>query len=189
MSTKIYNGVKFKSKDWKEVLDQLISVKEKAIQIAFSSIKKRDLELFILSNNLIDKDSYEIVDALKNSNPTRAAFVPRIYFSIILYPTREGDIYGYYFDSDNQKYLDLINPFFDDFHYQNQGDKPDNITDDEWDFRESKWDELVRYKFKDSGFTYDFVTYEDIDSHDIRTIINEILGYLKRDVKIEQIIK
>lgn len=192
MSTKLYNGIKFKSNDIKEVLDQLISVKETAKQIAIDSISDKDLGLFIGANKLIEKDHWDIsrdlMEAIDCNNYGKWKFVPRIRFSVVVYPTTEGDIYGYYFDADKKEYNDLIETFYTDFHYQNSSDRPSDITEEEWDFRREKWDELLKDKFKDTGLTYDIVTGDDIDMFDLSDKIKIVLEKLKREEKINQVI-
>lgn len=187
MSTKIYNGIKFNSKNFKEILDQIVSIKPKAIDIAVEKLRK-SLPNFIKYNNLIDKDEYEISIVLTDSLSTSSdkCFIPRVSFTIFFYPTKEGDVYGYFFDSNVSEYSKLLDPFCTDFHYQNQSDKPDDISEEEWDFRSDKWDELVDYNFRDSGFMYEVVSKDDIGSQMISKI-REILEPLKRDIKIESL--
>ena len=191
MSTKLYNGIKFKSNNIKEVLDQLISVKETAKQIAIDSISDEDLGLFIGANNLLDKNHWDIardlMEAIDCNNYGKWKFLPRLRFSVVVYPTAEGDIYGYYFDADKKEYNDLIEPFYTDFHYQNSSDRPSDITEEEWDFRREKWDELLKDKFKDTGLTYDIVTGDDLDIFDLSDKIKIVLEKLKRDAKIEEL--
>jgi hypothetical protein len=187
MSTKIYNGIKFNSKNFKEILDQIVSIKPKAIDIAVEKLRK-SLPNFIKYNNLIDKDEYEISIVLTDSLSTSSdkCFIPRVSFTIFFYPTKEGDVYGYFFDSNVSEYSKLLDPFCTDFHYQNQSDKPDDISEEEWDFRSDKWDELVDYNFRDSGFMYEVVSKDDIGAQMISKI-REILEPLKRDIKIESL--
>lgn len=192
MSTKLYNGIKFKSNNIKEVLDQLISIKETAKKIAIDSISDRELGLFIVTNKLLDKDYYtitrELIEAVDSNSYNKWSFVPRLHFSVVIYPTKEGDIYGYYFDSNKKEFRDLIEPFYTDFHYQNQTDPPTDVTEEEWDFRREKWDELVDYKFKDTGLTYELVTGDDLDIFGLEEKIKIVLDKLKRDQKINQVI-
>ena len=192
MSTKLYNGIKFKSNNIKEVLDQLISVKETAKQIAIDSISDKDLGLFITANNLLDNDAWyianEIKDAIASDNYNRWKFKPRLKFTVVVYPTTEGDIYGYYFDADKKEYNDLIEPFYTDFHYQNNSDRPSDITEEEWDFRREKWDELLKDRFMDTGFTYEIVSGDDLDFFDLVDKIKIVLDKLKREEKINQVI-
>jgi hypothetical protein len=151
-------------------------------------ISDRDIFIFIIGNKLENETADVIadnfLDACNSTNKTRWAFSPNINFSVIVYPTPEGDIYGYYFDS-HRDHRKLIESISNDFHYQNQGDKPNNISDEEWSFRRQKWDELVDYKFSDSGFKYTFVSSDDIDIWDIQDRIKDILEKIKRDKKIE----
>lgn len=192
MSTKIYNGIKFKSKDFYLLLQELIEVKNKAKEVSINLISDKDLLYFIGGNKLEDKDAYSIAqefsEALDSNNKSKWALVPNVHFSVVIYPTPEGDIYGYYFDSNKVEYNNLLKPLYTDFHYQNQSDPPTNLSEEEWDFRREKWDQLVDYKFKDTGFTYEFVTGEDIDVWDLQDRIKSILEKLKRDKKIDSVI-
>jgi hypothetical protein len=192
MSTKLYNGIKFKSNNIREVLDQLMSIKKSANEIALDLLDDRSLALFIEANNLLDKDKWEIsreiLDALESSNYNKWKFKPRLHFSVIVYPTKEGDIYGYYFDSDKQEFNDLLKPLYTDFHYQNQTDPPTDVSEEEWEFRELKWDELLPGdKFADSGLQYDIVTGDTLDIWDLQDKIDTILDKLKREKKIENL--
>ena len=193
MSTKLYNGIKFKSNNIREVLDQLMSIKDKANEIALDLLPDDRLALFITTNDLLDKDKWdisrELIDALSTSNSNKWTFIPRFHFSVVVYPTKEGDIYGYYFDSDKKEFHDLLKPLYTDFHYQNQTDPPSDVSEEEWEFRESKWDELLPGdKFADSGLKYDIVTGDTLDLMDLREKIETILGKLKRESKINQVI-
>ena len=192
MSTKIYNGIKFKSKDFYQLLQELIEVKNKAKEVSINLISDKDLLYFIGGNKLEDKDAYSIAqefsEALDSNNKSKWALVPNVHFSVVIYPTPEGDIYGYYFDSNKAEYNNLLKPLYTDFHYQNQSDPPTNLSEEEWNFRREKWDQLVDYKFKDTGFTYEFVTGDDIDIWDLQDRIKSILEKLKRDKKIDSVI-
>ncbi len=192
MSTKLYNGIKFKSNNMREVLDQLMSIKKRANDIAIDLLDDRSLALFIDTNNLLDKDKWEttreVIDALDSSNHNRWKFKPRLHFSVVVYPTKEGDIYGYYFDSDKKEFYDLLKPFYTDFYYQNQTDPPTDVSEEEWKFRELKWDELLPGdKFSDSGLQYDIVTGETLDIWELEDKIEIILDKMKRDRKIENL--
>jgi hypothetical protein len=176
----------------REVLDQLMSIKKRANDIAIDLLDDRSLALFIDTNNLLDKDKWEItrevIDALDSSNHNRWKFKPRLHFSVVVYPTKEGDIYGYYFDSDKKEFYDLLKPFYTDFYYQNQTDPPTDVSEEEWKFRELKWDELLPGdEFSDSGLKYDIVTGETLDIWDLEDKIEIILDKMKRDRKIENL--
>lgn len=192
MGTRIYDGVKFKSKDFKEVLDQLTSIKKECIDIAEKSFKKDDIELFVTSNKLTDKSNRDVFNAIKlaavHPNPFEYSFSLRFKFSIVLYPTKEGDIYGYFFSS-NHKYEPLLKQFVDEFEYYDSSDKPDNITDEEWSARSDKWDELVPNRFDETGFTFNIVSIHDVEMGTLRTKIDEVMSYIKRDNTINEVLK
>lgn len=192
MSTKLYNGIKFKTTNYKELLDQLVSVKKLAKELAVDMIRDSDLGLFIAANKLQEKSAWdivrELVEAIDSSNLGKWAFVPSIHFSVVIYPTLEGDIYGYYFDSNKVQFKELLEPYFTDFHYQNQTDPPMDIHSDEWEFRREKWDELVDYKFKDSGFAFEFVTGDDLDLFDLESKVKVVLEKLNREKKIDSVL-
>lgn len=192
MSTRIDNGIKFKSKNWKEVLDQLLSIKDEAIEISKKIISKEKLELFISANKLYDKDHFDIFSELEcaiSSRSSKYSFIPNIRFSIFLYPTNEGDIYGVYFDSNQSKYFKLIESFIEDFHYQDSSDKPDEISEEDWEYRMNKWDELVPGTFSRNGFMYELVSTSDLSDLGpfIRSDIKNILPSIIRDNKLKNI--
>ena len=194
MSTKLYNGIKFKSNNIKEVLDQLMSIRKPANNLALDLLPDDRLALFIKTNDFVDKDKWfisrELITALDSSFSNKWSFVPRLHFSVVIYPTTEGDIYGYYFDSDKQEFNDLLKPLYTDFHYQNNSDKPRDLTDEEWKFRELKWDELLEGgdKFADNGLVYNIVTGDTLDIWDLEDKIALVLEKIKRESKINQVL-
>lgn len=190
MSTKIYNGVKFKSKDWKEVMEQLLSIKKKAEEISLESISNEYIAYFIIANKITDKDQYYIFGEIEKSLvfPDKYNFRIPFNFSICLYPTKEGDIYGAYFDTLKGHY-ELIEPFLEDFHYQNNTDKPEDISDEEWEFRMNKWNELVDYRFNEKAFVFSIVDYNSLDFMDITHKIKELLPSIRRDNKIDTVLE
>lgn len=192
MSTRVDNGIKFKSKNWKEILDQLLSIKDDAIEISKKLITKEKLELFISANKLYDKDHFYIFSELECAVSTRSSkysFIPNIRFSVVLYPTNEGDIYGVYFNSNQNKYFKLMESFVEDFHYQDSSDKPDDISEEDWEYRMNKWDKLVPGSFSRSGFIYELVSASDLSDLGpyIRNDIKEILPSIIRDNKLKNI--
>ena len=192
MSTKIYNGIKFNSTDWKEVLEQLRSIKEEAVEQSLNRLTA-GLTQFIIGNKLLDKDYYEIYTELKSAlrNPVRSSFLPGFNFSVILYPTREGDIYGYYFDG-LSTHSKLLDQFVTEYAYYDNTDHPDDIDYVDWCARGDKWDELVTHTFAEAGFLYNIVSEIDLDKsnilYDIRLLIEPLRLRESRDNKINTVI-
>ena len=60
MSTKIYNGIKFKSNNWKEVLEQLLSIRESAKELAMNKLSDEELAAFILTSKTQSLSEWEI---------------------------------------------------------------------------------------------------------------------------------
>lgn len=46
---------------------------------------------------------------------------------------------------------------------------------------------MVPDRFCDTGFQYQIVSADDLDRSQIQGLVKEILGYLKRDTKLEEI--
>lgn len=196
MSTKIYNGIKFKSSNIKEVLDQLIQLKKVANKKAIEILKDSEIARFIMGNNLQSEVPFEIsrelMHAINNSSSSlnrKWVLIPNLYFSVVVYPDNAGDIYGYYFISNRNEYHELLKPLYTDFHYQNQTDPPSELSEEEWNFRSTKWDELVDDKFGDAGFTYDLVTGDSIDLWDLEDRVKSVVESLRREDKINTVLK
>lgn len=54
--------------------------------------------------------------------------------------------------------------YFEDYHYQNQSDRPDDITAAEWRKRERDWDKVLGNDYIPNrhGFAYEFFNTEDV---------------------------
>jgi len=176
MSTKVYNGIKFKSKDYNEVLKQLKSLREPAKEIAINDLKNSQIRVFIGMKDLIDNDPYEVLKNMEiSSNKNfRDHEDISINFHIVVYPHPNGNIYGYFFD-DIREYTKLlmVDEICEDYHYQNQSDmsnydwnidwkdipkeKQDELEKD-WEEREQIWDDLMGSgSFTENGFLYEIV--------------------------------
>ncbi len=64
------------------------------------------------------------------------------------------------------EYIDFVskNEFFEDYHYQNQTDKPDDIADKEWEEREKDWDKAIGPDYIPArhGLSYTLLDYDSI---------------------------
>jgi len=194
MITKIYNGVKFKSNNWKEVLDQLTSIRSEAIEIANNSIDVKKI-IGIIELEEIDLENSEgyiemfIFDKLKESIYQCRKLRVKTYFnfSIILYPDKEGDIYGYYFNELNEHPI-LLKPFTEDYAYWDNSDAPEDMEYEDFRKRGDKWDELITGTFIESGFDFKLVTKENLDRSKIYPLIKQAISIVKRDDKINEIL-
>lgn len=183
MSTKIFNGMKFKSRDFKEVLDQLKGLKPKAIEMI--DIDDDSLEYLISKDNLIDRDAFDIWNHLKSSEH----FIGSFHFKVVLFPTKEGDIYGYHMCGDH-KYVELLDGIYDEFNYWNHTDCPDDLDYADWEWQGMKWEELIgdSYYISDAGFNFNIVGINDLNAALIRKQIAGVVEIMKRDQKIDDVL-
>ena len=171
MSTKIYNGIKFKSNNIVEILEQLQNVRTEVLKICNTSeiVKDEDLSDFItyygLDENIKPYSSIEINRKMINSLETEdeiAYLFLRFNFSICVIPYKDGNIYGGLF-CDNVNYKKYIEPYAEEFHYQDQTDRPEEITEEEWENRRNIWDEIFDkfWTFSEVGLKYEIVGPKD----------------------------
>lgn len=170
MSTKIYNGAKFKSNNILEVLDQLKNIRTELLKICNTSeyVPDKNLIGYIKYKEYDVYDKVADIDIIKKIkddidlfDETAYRFIP---FKVTIYviPHTDGNIYAGVF-CDNHKALKYLQPYILDYHYQNQTDKPDEIPDDEWDTRKKIWNEIFDkyWSFPEVGLRYDVLSGKD----------------------------
>lgn len=166
MSTKLYYGIRFKSRNMADILQQLLSIRKETVKLANELLTVDELKMFIVFNNLIGCNVYEIYRALINelNSDMRTLLSPNFNFTISLIPEKNGYVYGYYFADDVEEYFKKIEPLVEDYHYQNQCDKPDEISTREWNNRRKKWDKILGYdSFTQRAFNFTVVGTCDLD--------------------------
>lgn len=184
MSTKLYNGIRFKSRNMGDILQQLISIRKDAVKIANELLTIEEIKSFIILNNLIGADCHKIYKALVTdlNSDCRTLLSINFNFTISLIPEKNGYVYGYYFADHQKEYFEMIEPFVEDYHYQNQCDKPDNISNREWNNRRKKWDKLLGYdSFTQRAFSFVIVNSSDLDMFSIFKKIKDAVEELKKE--------
>ena len=200
MSLKVYNGIKFKSKNLPEIVGQLYAIKEQAKKNSNNNLMNdggRIVHLMI-KNKIIDNfediftkeftsDDYWNVDRLITESLDsrwRDRMEPNFNFNVCVIPWTDGNVYGIYYDDDIEENRALLNDIADEYHYQNQTDQPDDIDDEEWSERRDVWNEIFdKYcSPNDAGFIYEIVTSSDLHFDIIETALEQykkqfILGY------------
>ena len=91
----------------------------------------------------------------------------------MVYILHNDDIFAMFFGSYRYEKYILQNDNFSDYHYQNQTDRPEDISDEEWQQREKYWDEAIGpdYIPINHGMLFTFLDY---DSYDVeKRIIQE----------------
>ena len=190
MSTKIYNGVRFKAKTLSEIIKQLHKVSEDAVKNTVDLFKQNDFYFNLLyhvakkyekENNSTIDSSFELGLALqdilkKSDNPFPLLFNVTIF-------ENKGIFYGIYFDDSNNNYKLLFdNDIVEDFHYQDQSDRPENISNEEWDERCEVWEEIFdeispAWVPSEAGVTYEIIKPDSFLLALPREIIEKIKNF------------
>lgn len=196
MSLKVYNGIKFKSKNINEILGQLNSIKEQAVKnvIDYYINNQIQIEEFILSKNFDESYVNKVADCIaeqKANNDTMNIFVKTfkssmakeyvnwsdIYANFIVHIIPyKGKYYGHYVCGDVKENEKLLFQFVDEFHYQNQTDKPDDITTREWNKRAKVWDDVFYEREKEfTGLQFRLIDHNTINFWDIEKIFKSFI--------------
>ena len=196
MSLKVYTGIKFKSKNLNEILGQLNSIKEQAIKnvIEYYINNQTPVGKFILSKNFDESYINKVTDCIseqKVNNDTMSIFVKTfkssmakdyvdwtdIYATFIVHIIPyKGKYYGYYTCGDIKENEKLLFQFVEDFHYQNQTDKPDDITTREWNKRAEVWNTVFYENENDyTGLQFRIIDHNTINPWDIEKIFKSFI--------------
>lgn len=196
MSTKVYNGIKFKSNKLSTVIRQLNSLKEESIKNVMDTFNNEKnpnfLRMCVLYRECLQKGEHLknywnfsriLKDKLRNP---WSDYGFTFKFGVTIFE-RKNKLYGIYFD---QTYLNY-NMLFDrdiavDYHYQDQTDKPEDISNRDWYFREQVWEDIfedisVLWIPSEAGVVYDIVDEDNIE------ITEELYERIK--VKSEEFLK
>lgn len=138
MSTKIYNAYEYKN-DIYSLYNFLINLKDEAIDIACNIVQHS-------MKNYDDRYSWnDYENKIKALFQNNSAVYPNITLSMVIYPikykNKDRIFINYYGDLIHSVLEDkFLNNDFLDFHYQNQTDGPDDVSEDEWEERAIIWD-------------------------------------------------
>ena len=199
MSTKIYNGIKFKTNDIYELYDLLNDFKiesslllRKGFDKKLPFILKQVMKDYYIEHKNLDS-VWEIADLFKKDfqkNDFRVDY--NNYIQIYPHPETKA-LYGYFIlDSESENLL-LSKDWVEDYHYQNSSDGPDDMSYEEYSKRGDLWDELFAssYKIEDSGFKYKIMDFSEIFFYQ-DSVFNKYFKIneesITRELKLERII-
>lgn len=175
MSTKLYNGIKFKSNKLGVVIRQLNSLKEDARKNVMETFTNTGCFNFrmmcVLYGDSLKKgkkveDAWDFERILRNElrKPNNSF---NYMFGVTIFE-RKNKLYGIYFDHTYKNFEMLFDrDIAVDYHYQNQTDKPDDVSWRNWNFREQVWEDIFEdisclWIPKEAGVSYDIVDINDI---------------------------
>lgn len=176
MSTKLYNGIRFNSCRLGEVIRQLHGLKEESVKRVMEDFEdERSMNFLLMAmkykswaeNGLDVSDRFLFERELKDEIRKDWCTAFCVDFRVTIFE-RKGRLYGMYFDHTRRNYRDLFDKgIAEDYHYQDQTDKPDGISDKDWNFRNRVWSDIFDgiscvWKPSEGGATYDIVTVDDI---------------------------
>jgi hypothetical protein len=160
MSTKIYSGFKAKNVGAKQLMCDLIDIQTEARKIA--NELSWNYQMFY-AVTLFDKVSLGLAEAPKSSylGEARAAQLTAqqesertnernrevdYSFSICVYPVKNNEFLGLWFTEWESKYTPLIKskPWYQEYGYWNNTDKPEHLSNREWNKRRKDW-EILRW--------------------------------------------
>ena len=106
----------------------------------------------------------QIIDKISKDakSPFRDDYDYRCTLQII--PMKAKTLVMYFGNPMLRDYMESRHDLLIDYHYQNQTDQPDDISDAEWDMREKDWDKAIGpdYIPKQHGFTVDLFDTDNI---------------------------
>lgn len=154
MSTKLYDGLKFKNKE--EDLFTTVPIIEQAIKEEF--YKEIPFVIAEEISNIIDNTTRENFDPdesifflaekewnnRQNKFGRHSTFHDPLRFSIVFGKSNKNNIlvYPFYKHSGYMESL-LKTELFEDYHYQNNSDHPTEISEKDWDDRRAEWDSIM----------------------------------------------
>lgn len=155
MSTKLYDGLKFKNKE--KDLFTTVPIIEKVIKEEFHkeipTIIAEEISSIIdhkATREKFDPDETVFFLAEKAWNERQnkfgrhSTFNDPLRFSIVFGKSNKNNIlvYPFYKHSGYMEAL-LKTELFEDYHYQNNSDRPAEISEKDWDDRRAEWDSIM----------------------------------------------
>jgi len=158
MSTKIYSGFKAKNVGTKQLMQDLLNIQSEAKNIARQlswdyQAWKAVLLFDEVALGLAEKPKYSYIGEARaklfseqqESERTNMRNREVDYsFSICVYPIKNNEFLGVWFTEWESKYTPLIKskPWYQEYGYWNNTDKPEHITNREWNKRRKDWEIL-----------------------------------------------
>lgn len=198
MSTKIYNGYYSDLKleplleKFKELVITFKTLKEEAysktlVAEATNKIDKESLTNNKFSQRIILADVYKKHrDDINESKNTNRRLFDDIDFeaSCCLFPCGKKTLILFY--SDNRELTNAWESldYIHDYHYQDQCDKPDNISNREWSNRYKNWNKVLGGNGwgipSENGYKF---TFTSIDLPYLHNLLAKLPSYVEDDTK------
>ena len=187
MSTKIYNGIRFRSRNLREVLSQLQSRRDGIVERMNNNLTKHDIHFFMnmseRTSNIKWMDVWlELTKTLEKHN--RPIWIPSFVVTLVIIPIKEdNDILGVvYADGREDIIRDEFKDIFEDFGYWDNSDPDEDVAEELWEERKRKWESLNLYKpMNELGFVYELVKPGDLSMTRVKTLFDEVIEDMKTE--------
>ncbi len=187
MSTKIYNGIRFRSRNLRDVLSQLQSRRDGIVERMNNNLTKHDIHFFMNMSERTSKNKWmdvwlELTKTLEKHN--RPIWIPSFVVTLVIIPIKEdNDILGVvYADGREDIIRDEFKDILEDFGYWDNSDPDEDVAEELWEERKRKWESLNLYKpMNELGFVYELVKPGDLSMTRVKTLFDEV----NEDMKTE----
>lgn len=168
MSTKIYNGVRFKISTLELLLDKFKLLQKQLMKTAITEeckvlarLATRRLDLATITGQEDANPFYSAAEELSERQRRVKITGQRdpsvdFSFSVVAIPTDHLILGTFY--SENEVLVEMFSKqnWVEDYHYQDSTDKPSEISQFEWETREKTWKKFLNINAPTmySGFTY-----------------------------------
>ena len=163
MSTTLYNGLRVKDEfyraetslqDFMEIVSLVARIIQERFKTAALELVSEQMAEFIMDSKKVseqDADA-EVFRTVKEAwEKEQKKFGSHhmlndpLRFSIHFGLSNKGNLLAYYFSNHSSGYIEALESLgiFEDYHYQNQSDHPEEFTDEQWDARGAEWDSVL----------------------------------------------
>ncbi|MDF9779083.1 hypothetical protein [Pseudomonas baetica] len=177
MSTRINHGRIIRNCTLTEMLERLKTIRPQCVELAQNAIAKKiakkrtfwldmDVNYLPFPRQKFESPFWRLIGVLKHERAKTAGGERSVDWdftlSVCLIP-RGDDLLALHYLENNPGFLDVLKGIgFEDFHYQNSTDKPDSISEQEWEERSAIWASALDKDVPASvGLTYEIVRWDD----------------------------
>lgn len=180
MGTKIYNGLILRNHNLEQALAKLIPIRNTCISAGVAATAKLITHELVLQRDLACNYSdiktkgdpnifHGLMGEFREAKKKVLGEGVRditwdATFDVCLMPFGGDVLVTYYLEQDLGYRQALLDAGFEDFHYQNSTDRPQGISEDDWELRSSTWNALLpgRTSPRDVGLLFQAVTWDDL---------------------------
>lgn len=179
MSTNIYNGRILRNATLSDALARLKKLRSEAVTRAQAAVAQvvadkryywadMDQNFIPIPRKEYESFYWRVLDILKQQRIKVEGEGVRsvdwdFTFHVLLIPHHENVLALYYLENNPGFTQMLTQAGFEDYHYQNSTDSPDDIPISDWEARGSAWDEAIPCGVPaHAGLKYEMVTWADI---------------------------